>query len=589
MPRRLRSQLALVIAIAMAPAGLLALLQAFASADDAIGQREAVFASEMRATALKERDALVQVRDALAAAADTAEGEFLINGDCGPALRVLSAGVAGISRAALLDSAGRTVCGTEPWTTGDLPQWDEFKRWPHPMFSLDASAVTDDDADGADDAEAKTGADTGADAQGAAKGAATWRVIALHPTVFRRREAFAVAAEVGLSQLRALSAATDARQVYGVADSRGTLLSDSGGLGSSWLPRDLNALLGSFERAVSTASEQGIRRLYVTQPLIEGQLWAVASIPKATFLDVLASHDGFTILAPVLLWGLAVVVAYVSIDKLVTRHIANLHRATARIGQGDLDVKIRGLDGAPVELIALGDAIREMARNLQDRDADLRDLIDRQKTLILEIHHRVKNNLQMVTSLINIQLRRARAPDEREALRFLEDRIQSLALVHHHLYGSEDMDRIALDELVRDICERLKLSMTPIGASVEFRYQLAHLVVDPRIATPAALFLTEAVSNAFKHAVPSTGKSQIDIALATSGRRFTLEIRNRLNGATAVSEEADRQRLGMRLLRSFAAQLDGSFEKTVTEDEFSLVLSAPIAVRGTEPAPSGHG
>jgi two-component sensor histidine kinase len=306
-------------------------------------------------------------------------------------------------------------------------------------------------------------------------------------------------------------------------------------------------------------------------------------------LDVLFSRDGVTVLAPVLLWLLAVLVAYASIDKLVTRHIAHLHRATARIGRGDLDIDIRSPQSAPAEIRALGDAVRDMARNLQDRDADLRDLIERQKNLILEIHHRVKNNLQMVTSLINIQLRRARTADEREALRFLEDRIQSLALVHHHLYGTEALDRISLEELVRDICERLKLSMTPVAAEVAFRYDLAHMVVDPRIATPVALFLTEAVSNAFKHAVPQTGQHEIAVSLRNAGRNFTLEVANRLDGTAAVREEADQTRLGMRLLRSFAAQLDGSFEKVVDAESFRLVLTAPVEPRGTASAPDGSG
>jgi two-component system, sensor histidine kinase PdtaS len=416
-----------------------------------------------------------------------------------------------------------------------------------------------------------------------------WPVVALHPTVFNRDEAFAVAAEVNLLHLRALAGVAADRRIYGVADSRGTLIADSGDLGRGWLPRNVNALLGAFERSVSATSQRGTERLYISQPLIEGQLWAIASVPKASMLDVLFSRDGVPVLAPVLLWVLAVVVAYVSIDKLVTRHIDHLHRATARIGRGDLDLEIRSPASAPAEIRALGNAISEMAHNLQDRDAHLRDLIERQKSLILEIHHRVKNNLQMVTSLINIQLRRARTPDEREALRFLEDRIGSLALVHHHLYGSEELDEIPLDALVCDICERLKMSMTPIAAQVDFRYELEPLVVDSRIATPVSLFLTEAVSNAFKHAVPATGQSEIGIALAVSGSRFRLEVRNRLPARTeAQAQTADRQRLGMRLLRSFAAQLDGSFEKIETAEDFRLVLSAPIAVRGSDPAPSGN-
>jgi two-component sensor histidine kinase len=574
LPQRLRSQLALVIAIAMAPAGILALLQAYASADDAIGQREAVFASEMRATALKERDTLLRVRTALAAAADSAEEQFLETGDCGRALGALAAQTPNLGRAALLNAAGETVCGTEAWTVStDLPQWSEFLRWPHAMFSLDPSADADAEADG------------------------IWPVVALHPTVFNREEAFALAAEMDLLNLRTLAAGGGAGRIYGVSDSRGTLITDAGNSDGRWLPGDVTALLGAFERSVTATSEGGAQRLYITQPLIDGQLWAVASTPKATVTDILLSRDGVTVLAPVLLWLLAVAVAYVSIDKLVTRHIADLHRATARIGRGDPDVEIRSAESAPAEIRALGQAILDMTHNLQTRDAHLRDLIERQKNLILEIHHRVKNNLQMVTSLINIQLRRARTADERAALRFLEDRIQSLALVHHHLYGTEELDRIPLDELVRDICERLKMSMTPIGAGVDFRYELTPLIVDSRIATPVALFLTEAVSNAFKHAVPQTGQHEIGILLQTSARQFTLEVRNRLTGAAETGAEggaeaeadAGRQRLGMRLLRSFAAQLDGSFEKIVDADDFRLVLTAPAEPRGSAPAPGCGG
>ena len=582
----------------MAPAGILALLQAYGSADEAIGQREAVFASEMRATALRERDALLRVRSALAAAADAAEHQLLSDGECGPALHELTGQAAHLSRAALLDAQGRIVCGTETWTiANDLEQWDEFLRAPRAIFSLDddrgpeaqAGAEAGAGSGTETETETETGTEAGAEDQTEAGAGGTWPVIALHPTVFNRAEAFAVAAEIDLLHLRALSAGGVDGRVYGVVDGDGTLIANSGGLGRGWMPRDVNTMLGAFERTVSATSQRGIQRLYITQPLIDGQLWAVASIPKASTLDILLSRDGVTVLGPVLLWVLAVVVAYVSIDKLVTRHIAHLHRATGRIGRGDLGIEIHSAASAPAEIRALGDAISEMAHNLQDRDADLRDMIERQKNLILEIHHRVKNNLQMVTSLINIQLRRASTPEQRDALRFLEDRIQSLALVHHHLYGSNELDRIPLDQLVRDICERLKMSMTPVSADVGFRYELARLIVDPRIATPVALFLTEAVSNVFKHAVPQTGEHEIEVTLTATDGHFTLEIGNRLADVADVTDAADRQRLGMRLLRSFAAQLDGSFERIVDADSFRLVLAAPAEPRDSGPAPSGDG
>lgn len=559
MPARLRSQLALVIAVAMAPAGLVAILQAIASANDEIGQREAVFASEMRTAALRERDALQQVRSMLAVVADEAEQAYLETGQCGQALTALAEQRPDLMRLALLDARGRPVCGAIEWQVGaDIPDWQQFVADPRPTFVLDPGGAED----------------------------GSWDVIALHPTVFLRPEAFGVATEADLRHLRELSMLGTEGRVYGVIDSSGALLAETAGRESSWLPRELSGLLAPVDQSFVASSRAGGERLYVSQPIVDGQLWAVASVPRAGLLDVVGSAAGLTVLGPILLWLIAVVVAYVSIDKLVTRHVAYLSRAASRIGTGDLGAEIRRLDNAPREIRALGDAIRDMAGNLQDRDAEMREALERQKNLILEIHHRVKNNLQMVTSLINIQLRRARSPDEREALRFLEDRVQSLAVVHQHLYGSEELDRIPMDELVRDICERLKISMSPENASVEFRYQLAPLVVDSRIATPVALFLTEAISNVFKHAVPQSGAHEIDVMVRTEGQHFVLEIRNELEHAEPV-DTAGPQGLGMRLLRSFTAQLGGDFRKTVDANTFRLTLRAPVDPRSsdaTEPA-----
>ncbi|HET7410632.1 MAG TPA: histidine kinase dimerization/phosphoacceptor domain -containing protein, partial [Paracoccaceae bacterium] len=413
MPRRLRSQLALVIAVAMAPAGLVAILQALSGANDEIEQRETVFASEMRAAALRERDALQQVRTALATAADEAEEALLATGDCDGVLDRFARERPDLERAALLDARGRVVCGETGWSvTQDLPQWREFVADPEASFILKPEAGED----------------------------GSWRVIALHPTVFMRPEAFALAAEIELSQLRAMPTDESGRRVYGVLDDSGVLIAESTPRASGWLPSDPGIMLGNVDMAIADTSRSGVDRLYISQPLVDGQLWAIASVPKAGFLDVVGSTAGLTVLGPILLWMIAVAVAYVSIDKLVTRHVAYLGRAAARIGQGDLGSEIRRLDNAPREIRALGDAIRDMAGNLQDRDSGMRDALENQKNLILEIHHRVKNNLQMVTSLINIQLRRAKSGEERDALRFLEDRVQSLAVVHQHLYGSEELD-----------------------------------------------------------------------------------------------------------------------------------------------------
>lgn len=559
---RLRSQLALVIAVAMAPAGIVAILQVLSGANDEIKQREAVFAGEMRATTLRERDALQQVRVALAATADAAEEALLATGECDTVLERFATSEPGLGHLALLDEQGSVVCGAKGWwSAGDLPQWKRFVEGREPLFTLAPEA----------------------DDEGA------WRVVALHPTVFMQPRAFAIAAEITLSEFGTPGFSGEDGRIRGVMSDAGVLVTESTAGAPGWLPSNPTPMLSNVGMVITDSSRRGEERLYITQPLVDGQLWAIASVPKARLIDVVGSAAGLIVLGPVLLWMVAIVVAYVSIDKLVTRHVVYLGRAAGRIGRGDLGSEVRRLDAAPREIRALGDAIRDMAGNLRDRDARMRAALERQKSLILEIHHRVKNNLQMVGSLINIRLRRAKSSEERDALRFLENRVQSLAIIHQHLYGSEELNRVALDELVRDICERLSVSMAPADAIVEFRYRLTPLVVNSRVATPTALFLTEAVSNVFKHAVPETGTHSIDIVLETDDSYFTLEVGNEMTHAVPTETEGGHG-LGMRLLRSFASQLDGEYRKSVDAGSFRLSLRAPLAPRrGDVPGEAGSG
>src|SRR5690625_5038775 len=121
----------------MAPAGLVAIIQAVAGANDEIQQREAVFASEVRAAALRERDALQQVRTALATTADEAEAALLATGNCSQVLDRVITERADVERIALLDAAGEIVCNGDGWASpGQHPEWQKFKSRPTARFSL---------------------------------------------------------------------------------------------------------------------------------------------------------------------------------------------------------------------------------------------------------------------------------------------------------------------------------------------------------------------------------------------------------------------------------------------------------------------
>ncbi len=98
------------------------------------------------------------------------------------------------------------------------------------------------------------------------------------------------------------------------------------------------------------------------------------------------------------------------------------------------------LDGAPTEFRLLGEGMSEMAAAIQERDRNLREAIAQKTMLVREVHHRVKNNLQIVMSLLSLQAGRVRDPAATEALRQARARINALALVHRILYEIEDQN-----------------------------------------------------------------------------------------------------------------------------------------------------
>lgn len=551
--RRLRVQFALIIAISMAPAGLLAALQAVSNANGALEQRESLLASEMRNTAFEERDVLNRVRSTLVTAARSVEREILNEGSCRQTLGDLVAEDPMLRRAVVLDLKGAPVCGLDdPFNPVRPSEWRDFSARPRLVLGTPRTSPPEKPA----------------------------FVPAYYPLPAGRPEAFALAVGVDHEILRRLAASDGRVHPFGLVDESGNLIADNRAARETWLPASRTALLGAIDRTVRGTSADGERRLFFTHPVLPGQLWAVTSAPRQSLADIMTSREGFAILWPILLWMLAVAVAYVTIDRLVTRHLAYLQRVAVRLGRGEFNADIEPLYGAPTEIRRLGDAIRIMARNLTERDARLRELIAIQKSLLLEVHHRVKNNLQMISSLMNIQLRRSTDLDGQQVLRLVQDRIHSLALVHQHLYAADKFDHLALDRLCRDLCDNLHVSLKPAGAEVDFAYALEPVTVEAEIATPVALFLTEAITNVFKHAVAGHQRHSVRVALRLAGEAFELSIANPVpEAAQRPRPPAGRQRLGSRLMDSFATQLGGSCERSDAGGEFRITLRAPVASR----------
>ncbi|HYS47118.1 MAG TPA: sensor histidine kinase, partial [Rhizomicrobium sp.] len=200
-----------------------------------------------------------------------------------------------------------------------------------------------------------------------------------------------------------------------------------------------------------------------------------------------------------------------------------------------------------------GDALSEMAEGIQDRDRRLREAVDIKTTLIKEIHHRVKNNLQIVMSLLSIQANQVKDTVAKDALLQAQTRINALALVHRILNELEDQSTLDIKQLLEELSHQIAGGMS--NDSVRVEVDVASRVVSGSVAVALALFTVEALTNIFKHAFPAEKQGVIRVSMTPAADgRLKLSIAD--NGMGFETDDTGRS-VGSRLIKTFGLQLGG--------------------------------
>ncbi|MBV9538856.1 MAG: sensor histidine kinase [Acidisphaera sp.] len=223
---------------------------------------------------------------------------------------------------------------------------------------------------------------------------------------------------------------------------------------------------------------------------------------------------------------------------------------------------------APTELRELTRSFGEATRALADREAQLRSAIAQQDLLMQEIHHRVKNNLQVVASLLNLQASRIRLPEAKAEFQSARDRVRALATLHRHLYAYGEVHTINMRSFLSELCGQLLPAMAPGSDRIAFHIDASELQISSDQAVPMALIVTEAVSNAAKYAFPAGRRGTIRVRLTTDQDVAHLVIEDNGVGIPAGRAETEtgiRDGIGLQLIRGFARQLGATL--TVTEDQ----------------------
>jgi two-component sensor histidine kinase len=224
---------------------------------------------------------------------------------------------------------------------------------------------------------------------------------------------------------------------------------------------------------------------------------------------------------------------------------------------------------------------RDLSERKRAEDAMTAALAER-TAMLQEIHHRVKNNLQMIASLLHLQSRQIQDAEARSLFLEARGRVRSIALLHESLYQSPDLGRVDMHEYVSKLVLALQQmfhSDTPSPRIVQSVDQV-HLSVD--MAVPCGLIIHELVTNALKHAFlgkePSS-KDEIRIEVAREHDDITLTVADSGVGfAHAVDPTAD-ETMGLTLVRDLTAQLQGNVRFLSTPGARCIVtFAAPEAV-----------
>ena len=270
----------------------------------------------------------------------------------------------------------------------------------------------------------------------------------------------------------------------------------------------------------------------------------------ATYISVAADF-----LTPVLMIILAWAAIWFATEQQVTRWISHLRRISGAYRGGHYSVRPR-LAGAPREFVSLGEDLSEMAESIQDRDRRLRDAVDQKSLLIREIHHRVKNNLQVVMSLLSLQASQVRDPSAREALLQAQVRISALALVHRILHEIEFQPTVDVGRVIHDLAHQIAEGMQGDDGLIRFDENIMSRNVSGDLAVPIALFVAEVLTNTFKHAFPPGHNGVISLGLRqVDDGELRLSIDDNGSGFDSTTDVGG---LGSRLIDLLAQQVNGT-------------------------------
>ena len=200
------------------------------------------------------------------------------------------------------------------------------------------------------------------------------------------------------------------------------------------------------------------------------------------------------------------------------------------------------------------------ARDVTERKSandKLKNALNEKEMLLKEVYHRVKNNLQVVSSLINLQAKNVSNEATLELLKQSADRIKAMALLHEKLYQSKDLTRIDFNEYIHSLVDHLLFSYGGHSGKIKISMSIDEVFFDVDTAIPCGLIINELLSNALQHAFPDDRHGEIGITFTQDLGEFILVITDNGIGFPTDLDYKKSASLGLQLVATLTNQLNG--------------------------------
>lgn len=213
---------------------------------------------------------------------------------------------------------------------------------------------------------------------------------------------------------------------------------------------------------------------------------------------------------------------------------------------------------------------------LKEKEDQLRASLQEKEVRLKEFHHRVKNNMQMISTLFDLQLKYGGDQDPPTLFRNCQNRIRSMALIHERLYRSGDLSRVDFGYYVRNLTSYLSRTYADSSQPVQVSVEIGNVLLGVDLAIPCGLIVNELVTNCFRHAFVDGREGRVTITMTQNESVYRLSVRDNGVGLPPGFEQRQTATLGLQLVETLTDQINGVLEMQGTGGaQFSIVFRAP--------------